>query len=502
MKLLFIQLRYESNMAVMCLSSFLKHKGYETDVIIIEGENNYVTKVKEQLRPDIIGFSAATVDIKRLLTINKTLKANFDFFSVFGGPHPTFFPELIEEGHPIDALCIGEGEYAMEELLDNLKNGRSIKHIENLYVIEDGRVEKNPLRPLIKDLDDLPFLDKHIYSAYYCNPYLLENVPIRFLSSRGCPYKCTYCMNHKYFELYGVTGNQVRRRTVDSIIREIKETRTNFSVPMVSFVDDIFCIPKKWVKRFAEEYSREVALPYSINTRPNTITEEIAALLQKSGCYYVTFSIESGDEFLRNNVLNRNIAYKDIVQAADILHKYKIRFCTGNMLGIPGETLETLKKTVKLNHRCSPHYAWASLFQPFPKLKLTEYAIQHGYFNGDFGAIGTDQFADSPLKMDNMRLIVRFHKFFALLVRYPQLLPMVSLLVRLPLDRCYNWLFNKYKIRLNLPVIRASKELLEKQSSESFLTATIYLFRNYFEDFCIWNKSILIQTVFKKKYEE
>jgi len=108
-------------MAVMCLSSFLKQKGYETDVIIIEGENNYVAKVKEQLRPDIIGFSAATVDIKRLLTINKTLKANLDFFSIFGGPHPTFFPELIEEGHPIDALCIGEGEYAMEELLDNLK---------------------------------------------------------------------------------------------------------------------------------------------------------------------------------------------------------------------------------------------------------------------------------------------------------------------------------------------------------------------------------------------
>lgn len=476
MKVLFVQLRFESNMAVMVLSGFLESKGHETGVIIIEGERDYITKVKEDIRPDIIAYSATTVDIKKLVTINKTLKLSFNFFSIFGGPHPTFFPELIEEETSIDAICIGEGEYALCELADKLRDGLNIDHIENLYIKKDGKLIKNTLRPLIKDLDSLPFLNKNIYSKYYHNTYLLQNVPIRFLASRGCPYKCTYCFNHKFFELYGVTGMQIRKRSVDSLIQEIKEVKKAFDIPMVSFVDDIFCIPKEWMREFAEKYSKEITLPYSINTRPNTITEEIAALLKRSGCYYVTFSIESGDDYLRNEILNRNMTEKDIIKAADLLHKYKIHFSTGNILGIPGETLESLKKTLKLNKRCAPHYAWASLFQPFPRLELTSYAINKGYFDGNFENIGDDQFTDSPLKLEEKEIIVRFHKFFALLVKYPYLNPLVMFLIRLPLDGLYNWLFKKYKIRLNMPVIRAQRELLKRQCRESLISvASFYI---------------------------
>lgn len=482
MKILFVQLRFESNMAVMCLSSFLEREGYKTEVMIIEGERDYVTKVKEEIRPNVIAYSATTVDIKKLLTTNTTLKENFDFFSIFGGAHPTFFPELIEKEPYIDAICIGEGEYAMGELLEKLKNGQGLDHIENLYVKKDGRIIRNRLRPLIKDLDSLPFLNKHIYSNYYCNPYLLENVPIRFLASRGCPYKCTYCFNHKFFELYGVQGKLVRKRSVDSIIQEIKEVKKDFDIPMVSFVDDIFCIPKAWIREFAEKYSSEIALPYSINTRPNTVTDEIAALLKMSGCYYVTFSVETGDEFLRNIILKRNINDEDIISAANLLHKYNIHFCTGNMLGIPGETLETLKKTVEINQRCAPHYAWASLFQPFPGMELTSYAIEKGYFDGNFETIGDDQFTDSPLELERKRTIVRFHKFFALLVKYPYTGLLIRFFLRFPLDGLYNWLFMKYKMRLNLPVIRASRQMLELQYREPLISVIAFYIKDLVVD--------------------
>ena len=486
MKVLFVQLRFESNMAVMCLSSFLKSKGHQTDVIIIEGENDYIQKIKEEITPDVIAYSATTVDIKKLVAVNKRLKENFDFFSIFGGPHPTFFPELIEEDPFIDAICIGEGEYALLELLNKLEKNQEIESIKNLYVRKNGQIIKNSLNPLIENLDSLPPLDKEIYSKYYSNPYLLENAPIRFIASRGCPYNCTYCFNHKFFELYGVSGKRVRKRSVDSLIQEIKEVKKKFDIPMVSFVDDIFCFPKEWMREFADKYKKEIDLPYSVNTRPNTIDDEIASLLQKSGCYYVTFSIETGDDFLRNKVLNRNISDSEIEKAANLLHKYKIPFSTGNMLGVPGETMDTLMKTLEINRKCKPHYAWASLFQPFPKLNLTSYAIENGYFDGNFRKIGEDQFTDSILTLDRKKEIVRFHKFFALMVRYPRITPVVRSLIKLPLNRFYNWIFKKYKIRLNNPIIRADRETLEHQCSESLGDVAAYFLNDFYEDLLTW----------------
>ncbi len=481
MKVLFIQLRFESNTAVMCLSSFLKSKGHQTDVLIIEGEDNYIQKVKEEIKPSIIAFPATTVDIKKLLEVNKKLKRSFLFFSVFGGPHPTFFPELIKENSLIDAICIGEGEYALLELADRLEKNQRTDDICNLYLYREGKIIKNSIRPLIEDLDSLPFLDKDIYSKYYSNSYLRKNVPIRFLSSRGCPYKCTYCFNHKFFELYSVSGKRIRRRSVDSLIQEIKEVIEKFDIPMVSFQDDIFCFSKKWMIEFADKYKEEIGLPYSINTRPNTIDDEMASLLKKSGCYYVTFSIETGDNFLRNEVLNRNMSDLEIKNSADSLHNYKIPFCTGNMLGVPGETMDTLMKTIEINRKCKPHYAWASIFQPFPKLNLTCYAIEKGYFDGDFGKIGNDQFIESPLRLERKEEIVRFHKLFALMVRYPYITPLVRILIKFPLNNSFNWIFEKYKTRLNNAVISANKKMMEKQCSESFISVMAYFLKDLLE---------------------
>ena len=467
MKILFVQIRFESNIAIMALSAFLKSKRFQTDILIFDGEKDYISVIKNEIKPDVIGFSSTTVDIKRLLAINRALKKEFNFFSIFGGPHPTFFPEVIE------------GEYAVWELLTNLNESKPITNISNLYIRNREEIHKNSIRPLIEDLDSLPFLDKDIYHKYYANRYLLDNVPIRFASSRGCPYKCTYCFNHKFFELYGIKGNIIRKRSVDSLIREIKEVKTKFNIPVVSFVDDTFCIPMEWIRDFSSKYKKEINLPYTINTRPNTLNKEIAQLLSFSGCYYVSFSIETGDEQLRNRLLKRNLKEQDILQAAQVLHKYGINFTTGNMLGIPGETFNTLRKTVTLNRKCRPHYAWASLFQPFPRLQLTSYAIKEGCFDGDFENIGEDQFTDSPLNLKRKKEIVRFHKFFALAVKYPFLNLLIMVLIKLPFDGFYDWLFKKYKVRFNKPVIEASKPELNRQVNESFLR----VLRCYMEDF-------------------
>jgi radical SAM superfamily enzyme YgiQ (UPF0313 family) len=261
-------------------------------------------------------------------------------------------------------------------------------------------------------------------------------------------------------------------------VKECKEAKEKYDIKMVSFVDDIFCISKGWLREFADKYVREVNLPYSINTRANTIDDEVAELLKKSNCFYVTYSIETGDNHLRNDILNRGMSDEMIIKAANSLRKYNLHFCNGNLLGIPEETMDTLIKTVKINQKCKSHYAWASIFQPFPRVNLTEYSIEHGYFDGNYDNIGDDQFTNSPLKLNRKDEIVRFHKFFALVVKYPYLMPLVRVLIKLPLNEQCHWIFKKYKIRLNNSVVDGDKELMEKQYNEGIFDVVAFLLKD------------------------
>jgi len=418
----------------MYLSAVLKKAGHQCDVTSVDYDE--AEGVFREFSPDIVAYSAFTGLHLPMVEINRRLKKKFDFFSMFGGPHPTFSPELIEEEEEIDAICRGEGFEAVPGLVDKLQKGEDITRTPNWWIRKDGRIYKNPVGRQIGSLDDLPFPDRSIFDKY---PSYRKTKSFSFMSAFGCPYNCTYCFNHQLHRMLAKGDSIIRRRSVDNVIEEIKQVRAKYPLEYVLFRDEIFTLNKNWVKEFSEKYSKEIGLPFYCVLRANHVTGEIIDDLKRAGLYNVTFAVEAGNDFIRNKVLKRNMSKEAILRAARILHDRKVPFFTYNMIGSPGETFEMALETWDLNVKCRSTGTWAYLVYPYPKTELYDYAVSNGYLDeekaGEFLSTYHDK---SILNLKDKREIENFHKLFSIAVEFPFLIHIIKFMVRLPLHNFYN----------------------------------------------------------------
>lgn len=173
-------------MGIMSLSAVLKQKGHKVELLKTQNLNfkQIVEKVKD-FSPDIFAYSIMTGEHNYYFDLNQNLKKKFKVFSIFGGPHPTFYPETIYK-NGVDAVCLGEGEGAILELVENLAKKKSINKIRNLWIKDGNQIIKNPIRPLVENLDILPFPDREI--IYNSSPEFKKYKSKFFFSGRGCPY--------------------------------------------------------------------------------------------------------------------------------------------------------------------------------------------------------------------------------------------------------------------------------------------------------------------------
>jgi len=441
MKVLFIY-KYEfvEPLGILSLSSYIKKEGHTVDFIDLHFCKDYINEIK-QVQPDVIAYSVTTGKHKFYLKLNNSLKKHFNFFAIFGGPHCTFFPEFIHE-KGVDAICKGEGELAFAEFLNKLEKNEDIKTIPNIDVKIEDKIYTNPLRHKIIDLDVLPFVDRELTSKYKS----YKQAHVRFvITGRGCPYNCTYCFNHSYNKLYEGKGKMLRQRSVDNVISELKIIKKDWAPRRFQFVDDTFILDKKWTLEFCERYKKDVKIPFICYARVNLINEDIIKALKNAGCIVLLFAIESGNEYIRNEVLKRNISEEQILNAAKLCNKYKIRLFTQNMVGLPDETLENVWETIRLNIRCKPGYAWASIFQPYPRTELCDYSIKKGYYKGDVDMLYEGYFTGSIMKLKDIKKIERLHKLFPIAVSYPFLIPIIKLLIKLPLNKLYSLMWNVHR---------------------------------------------------------
>jgi radical SAM superfamily enzyme YgiQ (UPF0313 family) len=222
------------------------------------------------------------------------------------------------------------------------------------------------------------------------------------------------------------------------VIEELRGVKDEYGLELVYFQDDTWVLNKKWLYEFLPRYKKEVGLPFIAYVRANMVDDELAFKLKDAGCRVVDMGVETGDETRRNAILRKGITDNDLVTAARLFRKYKLRFRTTNMLGLPGETLNDAFKTLEVNITLKPDFSWCSIFQPFPKLELTEVALKGGYVSDrDISKIG-GSYKESLLKMSDIERMVNLQKFFILTVKYPLLRPMVKLLIRFPRNILYN----------------------------------------------------------------
>ena len=242
----------------MYLSRAVKDAGHDMRAVCLP-DPRWLSKIREY-QPDVITWSLMTGNHRQIFDVNRFLKSKFDFFSLMGGPHVTFVPESAKEAG-VDALCIGEGEQALVELLDRMEQGRDWRDVENLaWADGDGEVHKNPLRPLVRDLDELGFPDRSL--IYDAQP-LYRNSPRKvMLTQRGCPMLCTFCFHHAWKnKIYKAKNSEyVRKRSVDHVIAEALRghARALSASTFVHFLDDIFNLKSDWLAEFCERWPREV----------------------------------------------------------------------------------------------------------------------------------------------------------------------------------------------------------------------------------------------------
>jgi len=427
---------------VMSISAVIRKLGHEHEVFISDIDKVHLSENVRSYSPDIIGFSLMSTDYKWFTEqLSWLRKTSPDIPIIVGGPHATFFPELIESHH-VKAVFLGEAEETLEEFLSKYHDEDQLKAINGLwYKDEEGAIYKNPARPLLQDLDALRFPERGVYYDKY--EILRMKEAKFFMSSRGCPYSCTFCFNKGYQNLYRGKGKYVRHFGQERIIQEIKETREKYGLKSVSFVDDVFTQDLDWVMRFLSLYKKEICLPFHCLVRANKMTHDLAKALKDAGVHGVTFGIESGSEDIRRNILNKRIRDSHIIECANILKHHRIQFGTLNMFGIPSETIDDAFKTVELNIRIKADFPWAFVLNPCPKTDIAKIAVQLNLIpeNFDFKDLPASFFSTSPLNLPNKHMFENLQKIFYLVVKYPWSFPVFKKLIRINCPLIFKGLF-------------------------------------------------------------
>ena len=428
-KIAFVQNLHFEYLGVMYISSMLKQNGHQVEMFIPKGSKRLESFIKEisDFKPDLVGFPCTTGTHKWALKFAVILKHKLSTRTIFGGPHPTYFPEIIYEP-PVDIICRGEGEYPLLDLASKIDRDEDITSTLSCWFKENGRIIKNDQRPLVEDLNQLPFPDRELYTSKY--PYFRRSQKV-FIASRGCPFNCAFCFNHQYKKLYEGKGKFVRHRSVENLIQEIKEVRDrDKALRTVYMQDDNFILNKEWVKEFADQYAREINLPFICLIRADLVDEPTIMKLSEANCKNVFFGIETGSERLRNSLLQKGITDEQILYTAHILRKCGIKFRTYNMLGLPGETMEEAYKTVEINMKIKTNYPWCALFYPFPATTLGDYAEKHHLLESPADNSPPSFFKTSTLKSAHKNEFINLQKLFFYGVKFPRLMPAIKRIIK------------------------------------------------------------------------
>jgi len=440
-RLVFIQNLAFEYLGTGYLTSSLRQAGHSVEIVIDTTPDFRIIKSRvPPYKPDLLCFSCTTGIHWWALEAASLLKQLLpQARTIFGGPHATFFPQIID--HPaVDMVCIGEGEKALCDVASALDSNADPSGIPNLWVKTPAAgIRRNDVRPLIDDLDSLPSPDRSAYRDGYRSLRLSR---IAILTGRGCPFSCSFCSNEALRHIYKGKGRFVRRRSPGSVIKEIRHVVAAMPVRTVYFQDDTFLIDPDWTREFLPRYRDEVGRAFQCLVTADALNEENVAALKNAGCTTVFFGVETGNEQQRENLLGKRIRNETLLAASHLLHRTGIKFRTYNMLGLPGETLAQGFETIRLNRMLGTDYPWCSLYQPFPATELAQRAGREGLLKTEPGATRSYSFFvnGSVSSGDNDRL-ANLQKFFSIAVRMSWLSPLVKLLIRLPANGFFTLVF-------------------------------------------------------------
>ena len=413
--ILFLQNTISELQGVMYLSRKLKDAGHHVH-LLISGKKNRVLQYIDENNIGLVCFSLMYGHQFWATAITRIIKAQKPEIKIlWGGIFPTFNVDYLLEVGCVDAFCIGEGENVIVPLVESVLADKKPETLKGVAYIQEGRIKENELCNYT-DIENL-IPDRDLYFGY---SVLRKNPAKIFVASRGCIGSCSYCYNSKVKDLYKDNPNPyVRSRSPDSMLEEIQYVKNNYGLKRIFFYDDILIFNKTWAFEFLPRLKSKINAPYMCYTRPDLINEEITKLLKQTGCYMVSFGLESGNEELRMQVLNKRISNETIIKAADIIKRNKLAFNTTNMMGFPHETYRMGLETIELNIRIGA-IGSCNILNPFPGTQLYEYCKNNNLFEENYFKQARTQIHYYPLiKNPDRNALGNLERLFQLAVFFP-----------------------------------------------------------------------------------
>lgn len=331
-------------------------------------------------KPDAFGIYTSSTFMIAVKSVIEEIKANFNKPIIVGGHHATIAPDETLKELDIDALCMNDGEYALDEYLTRKEKSESLEGLLGIYYKSNGNIIKNPKRPLIKEIDTFPHQDWDLIDDMRTQIRLWGMLP--FLGTRGCTNNCIFCGTHAMRK--AALGTYFRPYDAKRLVKEVEfqyERYKGNGAFLAWFFDQVFTTNREWLKEYTEEYQRvglHEKIQYSVFSRAEELDEEKADWLYKSGCRCIRIGIESGDSYLRNEVFEKNVSDEAIINCVKLCKDKGMEITGFFMLGGPGETKERMWKTFTFSRKIMLDTSTYLIWKPYPNTRAVEKLKEFG----------------------------------------------------------------------------------------------------------------------------
>jgi len=362
----------QMHMGLAYLAAMIKDENVR--ILDVDAEKAIGSKFAKIIREgkfDIVGFTVTTPTFHASIELAKLVKElSPKTLVVFGGMHPTNMPYEVLGFNCVDLVVKGEGEITFKEIIECVRSKRDFSGVSGVFYRKGNIIQETPSRPLLNDLDSLPFPARHLFkNKKYTYPDSLYRATAPIMTSRGCPGMCSFCASHN------ISGRLFRPRGAKNVVDEIELLVKEYGVKEIHIWDDNFITQKKRILEIRDEILRrgiKVKFAFPNGIRADFLNEEILLALKEMGVYSLALGIESGSQEVLNKA-HKGTRLQKIEELFKLIKKMKFETWGFFMIGLPGESAETIKQTIAFAKKLDPDIAKFHILKPFPGNEVYEY---------------------------------------------------------------------------------------------------------------------------------
>ena len=351
------------------LGAVLEHAGIQVkilDYVVYPYGRDTLGSVLKSFKPHIAGATAVTMTFDHAKQVLKNVKTiDPHVLTVMGGPHVTFCAhETLETFPELDVVVLGEGEETFVDLTKAVERAHHLDTVNGITYRIGSKINSTAERKLIQNLDSLPLPARHLLPL---GRYRTLGLPISMTTSRGCPYKCIFCVGRK------MVGAKVRYHSIDRVVAELEDL-ANLKFKQINIADDLFTANQKHCRAVCEEMTkRKLAINWTSFARVDMVSEYLLSKMKAAGCTAVSFGIESANPDILKTI-KKGITVQQVIDAVRMCRRVGIRPYASFILGLPGETQDTIKESAALAAKLQQEglaYGF-HILAPFPGTEVRE----------------------------------------------------------------------------------------------------------------------------------